>query len=117
MTYRKLFSGDVFDQTRVLVMDPAASFTPGESVSTANNAQFGTVVQVTANNLYVVGTDFTPGATVTGADSTESSVIVSSTPNANSIDPATGNILYINNVVAVSKSASSNVDINITVKV
>lgn len=117
LTYRKLFDGDVFDQTQVIVTNPAASFTAGETIQISNNAQYGTILKVNANTLHVVGTSFDAGATITGVDSGETSVIVTSTPNANSIDPATGNILYINNVVAVSKTASSNVDINITVKV
>lgn len=117
MTYRKLFGGDVFDQTRTLVVDPAASFTAGETILTSDSSQYGTVVGTSANSVYVVGTDFTPGETITGADSSESAQIVTSTPNVNSIDPSTGSYLYINNIVAVSKTPTSNVDINITVKV
>lgn len=117
LTYRKLFDGDSFDQTQLLVVNPATSFTPGETIVSANNAQYGTVVSVSANNVYVVGTEFSAGTSVSGKTSAESSVVVTSTPNANSIDSSTGSYLYINNIVAVSKTPTSDVDINITVKV
>lgn len=117
LTYRKLFDGDTFDQTQVLVVNPATTFTPGETIISANNAQYGTVVGVSANNVYFVGTEFSAGTSVSGKTSSESTVVVTSTPNANSIDSSTGSYLYINNIVAVSKTSASNVDINITVKV
>lgn len=115
--YRELYTGSTFDQTTLHVMDPATAFTAGERIASADGSEYATVVHTSANNVYTVGMDITANTTVTGSSSSLSATVVTTTPNANSIDPTTGDVVYINNVVPVSKTASSNVAINITFKV
>lgn len=115
--FRSLYTANTFDNTKTIEVDQSGAFSNGEVVTNADFTRYGTLVNQTSNTLIIVGTEFPEGTTVIGKVSGASANVVNSTPSSTSVDPYHGQILYLNNILKVSKTNSSNVEFNIVVKV
>ena len=117
VNYRKVFTGNTFNNIITLTVDQQDLFSNGESVSSLDKDYFGTVVEQSANTLNIVGTKFPSNITIKGADSEATANIVTAEVSNTYVDGLYGHVLYINNVLKVSKTDSSNTDFKIVVKV
>ena len=115
--YRKLYKANTFNNIIRLTVNQPNLFSNGEVVSSLDKEHFGTVVNQSANTLAIVGTKFPSGITISGDQSEATANVVSAEVSNSFVDGLYGHVLYINNILKVSKTDTSNVEFKIVVKV
>ena len=115
--YRKLYKANTFNNIIRLTVNQPNLFSNGEVVSSLDKEYFGTVVNQSADKLAIVGTKFPSGITIAGDQSEATANVVSAEVSNSYIDGLYGHVLYINNILKVSKTDTSNVEFKIVVKV
>lgn len=115
--YRKLYKANTFNNIIRLTVNQPNLFSNGEVVSSLDKEYFGTVVNQSADKLAIVGTKFPSGITITGNQSEATANVVTAEVSNSYIDGLYGHVLYINNILKVSKTDTSNVEFKIVVKV
>jgi hypothetical protein len=117
VAFRKLYKANTFNNTIKLTVDQANLFSNGEVITSLDKEYFGTLVNQSSNTLSIVGTKFPSGITVTGNVSENTANVVTAEVSNSFVDGLYGHVLYINNVLKVSKTDTSNVEFKIVVKV
>ena len=117
VAFRKLYKANTFNNTIKLTVDQANLFSNGEVITSLDKEHFGTLVNQSSNTLSIVGTKFPSGITVTGNVSENTANVVTAEVSNSFVDGLYGHVLYINNVLKVSKTDTSNVEFKIVVKV
>lgn len=115
--FRKAYKGSTFNNIIRLTVDQSDLFSNGEVVTSLDKQYFGTVVTQSANTLAIVGTKFPSNITIQGNVSENSANVVVSDVSNTYVDGLYGHLLYINNILKVSKTDTSNVEFKIVVKV
>lgn len=115
--FRKAYKGSTFNNIIRLTVDQADLFSNGEVVTSLDKQYFGTVVTQSANTLAIVGTKFPSNITIQGNVSENSANVIVSDVSNTYVDGLYGHLLYINNILKVSKTDTSNVEFKIVVKV
>ena len=115
--FRKLYKANTFNNIIRLTVDQANLFSNGEVVTSLDKEYFGTLVNRSANTLAIVGTKFPSGITIKGSNSDSTANVVAAEVSNSFVDGLYGHVLYINNVLKVSKTDTSNVEFKIVVKV
>lgn len=115
--FRKAYKGNTFNNIIRLTVDQSDLFSNGEVVTSLDKQYFGTVVTQSANTLAIVGTKFPSNITIQGNVSENSANVLVSDVSNTYVDGLYGHLLYINNILKVSKTDTSNVEFKIVVKV
>ena len=115
--YRKLYKANTFNNIIRLTLDQQNLFSNGEVITSLDKAHFGTLVNQSANTIAIVGTKFPSGITIKGNVSEATANVLSAEVSNSFVDGLYGHVLYINNVLKVSKTDTSNVEFKIVVKV
>ena len=115
--FRKAYKGSTFNNIIRLTVDQSDLFSNGEVVTSLDKQYFGTVVTQSANTLAIVGTKFPSNITIQGNVSENSANVIVSDVSNTYVDGLYGHLLYINNILKVSKTDTSNVEFKIVVKV
>lgn len=115
--FRKVYKGSVFNNVIRLTVDQSNLFSNGEVITSLDKEYFGTLVNKSANTLVIAGTKFPSGITVRGNVSDDTANVVVSEVSNSYVDGLYGHVLYINNILKVSKTDTSNVEFKIVVKV
>ena len=115
--FRKVYKENTFNNIIRLTVDQQDLFSNGEVITSLDKEYFGTLVNQSSNTLAIVGTKFPSGITVTGNVSEATANVVTAEVSNSYIDGLYGHVLYINNVLKVSKTDTSNVEFKIVVKV
>ncbi len=115
--FRKAYKANTFNNIIRLTVDQANSFSNGEVITSLDKQYFGTLVTQSANTLSIVGTKFPSNITVRGNVSESSANVLVSEVSNSYVDGLYGHLLYINNILKVSKTDTSNVEFKIVVKV
>ena len=115
--FRKLYKANTFNNIIRLTVDQQDLFSNGEVITSLDKQHYGTLVTQSSNTLNIVGTKFPSGITVTGNVSEATANVVTAAVSNSYVDGLYGHVLYINNVLKVSKTDTSNVDFKIVVKV
>jgi len=115
--FRKAYKANTFNNIIRLTVDQADLFSNGEVITSLDKQYFGTLVTQSANTLAIVGTKFPSNITVQGNVSENSANVVVSEVSNTFVDGLYGHLLYINNILKVSKTDTSNVEFKIVVKV
>ena len=112
-----MYKANTFNNIIRLTVDQQDLFSNGEVITSLDKEYFGTLVNQSSNTLAIVGTKFPSGITVTGNVSEATANVVTAEVSNSYIDGLYGHVLYINNVLKVSKTDTSNVEFKIVVKV
>ena len=115
--FRKAYKANTFNNVIRLTVDQSDLFSNGEVITSIDKDYFGTLVNQSANTLVIVGTKFPSNITVRGDVSENTANVVVSEVSNSYVDGLYGHLLYINNILKVSKTDSSNVEFKIVLKV
>lgn len=115
--YRRLFTANTFDNVVRLNTSGATGFSNGEVVSTANLSHYGTVINIDGNTVNITGTRFPNTAVITGQSSGAVATVTSVSYSNSWVDLHYGDVVYIKNIDAVTKTANNEVDFKIVIKV
>ena len=115
--FRKVYKANTFNNVIRLTVDQSNLFSNGEVITSLDKEYFGTLVNKSANTLVIAGTKFPSGITVKGNVSEDTANVVVSEVSNSYVDGLYGHVLYINNILKVSKTDTSNVEFKIVVKV
>lgn len=115
--FRKVYKANTFNNVIRLTVDQSSLFSNGEVITSLDKQYFGTLVNKSANTLVIAGTKFPSGITVKGNVSEDTANVVVSEVSNSYVDGLYGHVLYINNILKVSKTDTSNVEFKIVVKV
>jgi len=115
--FRKLYKENTFNNIIRLTVDQQDLFSNGEVITSLDNEYFGTLVNQSSNTLSIVGTKFPSNITVKGNVSEATANVLVSDVSNSYVDGLYGHVLYLNNILKVSKTDTSNVEFKIVVKV
>lgn len=115
--FRKVYKANTFNNVIRLTVDQANLFSNGEVITSLDKEYFGTLVNQSSNTLVIAGTKFPSNITVKGSVSENTANVLVSQVSNSYVDGLYGHLLYINNILKVSKTDTSNVEFKIVVKV